>query len=107
MTRIRATITRFVENYQPGIVECRFTDAHGTEHIFVLKMPYVTSEHLAADSLYPIPGSIACRIIDTRETIQGQRVVIVDTDEPDAIESSTGISRFEVFADQLTKEPAT
>jgi hypothetical protein len=104
VTSIRATITRFVDDYQPGIVECRFVDAHGVEHVFVLKTPFVTSEWLGADSTYPLPGSIACHIIGSGETVRGKRVVTVDTTEPDAVESLAGISRFEVFADQLTEE---
>ena len=100
---IRVTITRFVENYQPGIVECTFTDAHGAAHTFIVKVPYVTAEHLAADSTYPANGSIACRIIDGGDTLQTRRVLIIDTDEPDGVESEGGITRFEVFADQLTE----
>jgi hypothetical protein len=104
LTGIRATITRFVDDYQPGVVECRFVDAHGAEHVFVLKTPYVTSEWLAADSTYPVPGSIACRVIANNKTVQGDGVITVDTREPDAVESLAGISRFEVFADQLTED---
>jgi len=106
VTSIRATITRFVDDYQPGIVECRFTDAHNVEHIFVLKIPLVTDKELTVDSVYPVAGFIACRIVDSREPLQGRIVVIVDTAEPDGIESSAEVSRFEVFGEQLTEDPS-
>ncbi|HEY1304230.1 MAG TPA: hypothetical protein VGF24_11805 [Vicinamibacterales bacterium] len=55
--------------------------------------------------MYPAPGSIACRIIASNDgDAHRRRIVIVDTDEPDAIESEDGISGFEVFADQLTDD---
>jgi hypothetical protein len=70
-----------------------------------VKVPLVTDHNLVADSVYPAPGSIACRIIASNDgDAHRRRIVIVDTDEPDAIESEDGISGFEVFADQLTDD---
>jgi hypothetical protein len=44
---------RFVEAYQPGIVECQFRDADGQTHSIVGKMPCFTAADLWFDSEYP------------------------------------------------------
>jgi hypothetical protein len=52
---IAVAIVRFVEAYQPDIVECRLTDAAGREHLIEEKGPVVTLEDLRIDSDYPRP----------------------------------------------------
>jgi hypothetical protein len=32
-------IVRFVDDYQPGVVECEFIDANGRPHTFIGKVP--------------------------------------------------------------------
>lgn len=102
MVGIKAEISKFVDNSQPGWVECRFTDALGEEHTFVEKVPVVTIEYLDENSSYPQIGFIGCNII--KETkINNQKVIEVDTEMPWGIESIKGEYRFIVFPEQLTE----
>jgi hypothetical protein len=99
---IQVQITRFVDDYQPGIVECQFADAHGRVWSFVEKLPYVTAADLWHDSEYPQPGTIRCEIVDRRRE-SGMEIVVVDTERPDYVESVEGVSRFEIHADILVE----
>jgi hypothetical protein len=48
MPFLRVEIVDFVDEYQPGIVQCAFRDAHGKQHTFVEKIPRVTNRDLMA-----------------------------------------------------------
>jgi hypothetical protein len=63
MPSFRVQIVRFVEAYQPGIVECQFLDADGQLHSIIGKMPYFTAAHLWWDSEYPQPGEVMCQVL--------------------------------------------
>ena len=63
MPSLRVQIVRFVEGYQPGIVECRFRDADGQKHSIIDKMPCFTAANLWFDSEYPQPGQVDCRLL--------------------------------------------
>jgi hypothetical protein len=92
MPRLRVQIVRFVEAYQPGIVECQFRDANGQMHSIIGKMPCFTSAYLWFDSEYPQPGEVEClvlgspvhgevRITLAEETTDGRSdVVVPETD---------------------------
>lgn len=82
---------RYVDDSQPGWVECRLTDANGRGWTFVEKVPVVTDADLDGESAYPRLGLIACDII-TRD----DRVVRVDTTRPWGIESVDGQTQFDV-----------
>lgn len=41
MPNLRVKIVRFVEAYQPGIVECQFHDADGRVHSIIGKIDYL------------------------------------------------------------------
>jgi hypothetical protein len=60
MPRLRVQIVRFIEAYQPGIVECQFRDAEGQVHSIIGKLPYFTEANLWFDSDYPQPGEVDC-----------------------------------------------
>lgn len=62
MPSLRVQIVRFVDEYQPGIVECQFRDADGQVHLIIGKLPYFTSADLWSDSEYPQPGEVECRV---------------------------------------------
>ena len=49
---IKVSISGWVDGYQPGFVECRLDDRHGTTWRFVVKMPYVTVAELGPDSCW-------------------------------------------------------
>jgi len=79
---------RYVEAYQPGIVECQFSDAEGKLHSIICKMPCVTDADLWWDSEYPQPGDMECvvrglpvqgavRVTLSEETTDGRSEFIV------------------------------
>ncbi len=100
MLSISVEIRRFVDDWQPGWVECAFTDAHGREWLFVEKVPVITSEDLDARSAYPCRGMIACQLVERRHWAE-RETVVVDTELPWGIEATTGETRFEIRPDQL------
>lgn len=101
MLGVKVEITRYVDDEpQPGIVECRFFDAWGSQHLFIEKVPVVTLKSLDDSSSYPQPAIIACQILDRRE-IDGREILKIDTETPWHIESISGASFFDVSPDQL------
>ncbi len=103
-TVLEVQIDRFVDEYQPGIVECSLIDGHGKKHLFIEKLPIVTDADLWSDSLYPAPGAIACEIKREFEDPNGQTLLEVSTELPWHVESTEGETRFVVRASQVRHE---
>jgi hypothetical protein len=101
MTGVRVEIRRYVDDHQSGWVECGLTDAHGRGWLFVEKVPVVSVEDLDAESTYPRPGLIACRVLERRVGSDGTEVVVIDTQHPWHVEATTDETRFEVRPEQL------
>lgn len=101
MPALSIMITRFADEYQPGLVECELLDAHGERHLFVEKVPVVTQANLRSSSSYPQPGSITCLVEAEWEDEQGRLLARVSTEDPFHVESETGKSSFVVFASQV------
>lgn len=102
---ISAKIIRFVDNHQPGWVECEFSDADGRRHILTDKVPIFTDEMLAEDSVYPTPGKIPCEVLNRFQDGTGQHLVCVSTDKPYCIKSAQGLSEFVIPVSLLTTTP--
>jgi hypothetical protein len=100
---IRAIVTRWVDDHQPGFVECRFADRFGREWILVEKLPVVTDENLWSNSQFPRPAFIACEIISRGQDESGNETVEISTEKPWAIETIDGTTSFQVLAGQLTQ----
>jgi hypothetical protein len=75
--------------------------------VFVAKFYDVTNRELWSDSEYPQAGFISCEIVSQGLDESGRRVAEIDTDQARGSKSSKGLTRFEVFADQLTPWPST
>ena len=103
MLGVRVTITRFVDEYQPGWVECSLTDAWGKLWLFVEKVPVVADTALDSRSEYPQPGVIACEIAGKQRDSDGREVITIDTAKPWYVEATTGEVRFDVLPEQLTE----
>jgi len=101
MPRISVEIVSFVDEYQPGFVECRFQDAHGHVHVVVEKVPVVTTEDLRSNSQYPLLGAIECTMEEEYKDDSGRSLVVVNTELPWHIESSTGQTKFELLSSQV------
>lgn len=101
---INAMIVRYISNDpQPGIVECRFTDAWGREWAFIDKTAIFSFDDIDATSKYPRSCVIACKIIKRWNDADAREVITVDTVLPWGIEATTGESRFDVLLSQLIK----
>lgn len=101
MTTLLVTIVRWVDDHQPGWVECHLTDAFGQSWVFIEKAPVVSDENLRADTRYPRVGTIACVLLDRTTDDKGREVFIVDTKTPWGIEATSGETRFEVHREQV------
>ncbi len=100
MLGISVEITRFVDDHQPGWVECILVDAQGQKHRFIEKVPVVSLEDLDAGSSYPRAGIIGCQVIE-RKCVDARDVVRIETEKPWGIESVDGQAWFDVLSDQL------
>jgi hypothetical protein len=103
MAEVAVEITRFVEAYQPGIVECILIDATGTSHTFIEKVPVVSHDDLWSTSTYPQAGSIACEILEEWKDENGISLAKINTMNPWSVESVSGLSEFVVRSTQLIR----
>lgn len=103
MKAISIQIERFVDDDQPGFVECRLVDADGRSHMFIEKLPVVTSLNLWSDSSYPQAGTIACEIESESVDVAGRKLAQVNTERPWGVESTEGVSRFLVLSSQVVR----
>src|SRR5882724_11066472 len=105
MNTITVSILRYVDDAQPGWVECSFRDAWGREHLFREKVPVVSTADLDAASTYPQLGVIACEIIERWRDEKQRDLIKVSTDKPWGCESRDGTTCFDVLPRQLNTEP--
>jgi hypothetical protein len=94
-------ITRYVDAAFPGFVECVLTDVAGKQWRIVEKVPVLTLLNLDANSAYPQPIVIACRIVARHLSPDGKEVVTVDTAEPYGIASICGETCFTVHPSEI------
>lgn len=103
MPALAVQIVRFVDDHQPGFVECSLQDARSTEHLFVEKVPVVSTEDLRSTSTYPRSGSIECVVQEQWQDESGRSLVRATTEHPWHIESSAGETTFVVLASQVLR----
>ncbi len=96
MPRVAVAIVRYIDDHQPGFVECELTDVHNRRWLFEEKVPIVSDENLLATTSYPREGFIACRILERHAL--GVRIT---TAEPCGVESVEGVSEFDVAPEAL------
>lgn len=101
MPAVTVQISRFVDEHQPGFVECILTDALGESHLFVEKVPIVSTDGLWSTSSYPQPGAIACEVEEQWQDAAGRALARVNTERPWGVESTAGTTCFTVLLAQL------
>jgi hypothetical protein len=104
MPAIEIQILRFVDENQPGWVECALVDSVGVKHLFVEKIPVVSTENLSLTSNYPCSGSIQCDVEEEWKDKDGNSVARISTERPWGVESTTGIARFVVLSSQIVRQ---
>lgn len=97
---VEVVVTRWVDDDQPGFVEFELTDAAGSVHRFVEKLPIVASGPLDSTSVYPVPGELDCVVV-----FEDDATVTIDTATPWHVESDAGLSRFVVPRDAIRLSP--
>jgi hypothetical protein len=95
-------IVRFGDDTQPGVVAAEFVDAVGRRHTFIDKAHIFSEAMLDAASAYPQPGAVRCEILLRKQDAQKREIVRITTLRPDSIESTEGLSEFEVLPPQLS-----
>jgi hypothetical protein len=103
---LEVQVERFVDEAFPGFVECSLLDAEGVTHLFIEKVPVVTTENLQEDDVYPRPGHFACSVEHELRDSSGRLLLRVNTMHPWGIESLEGKSRFLVHASQVRSDRA-
>ena len=92
---LRVEITQYVDDYQPGIVQCEFTDAEGRRQVIIGKLPVFTSADLGFNSCYPQPGSVQCEVLSRQRGDKGEELLRITIGE----ESVDGLTEFVVLAE--------
>ena len=100
MKAIKVLITKFVDNSQPGWVECEFLDKKKKKHIFQDKVPIITTEYLDEESIYPKKGFLGCEILEEL-VFDEKKALKVTTEKPWDIETYEGFNEFYVFPNQI------
>jgi hypothetical protein len=103
MLGIRAEIRRYVDDSFPGWIECAFSDASGTEHTVLEKVPILTTENIVPTSAFPRPCVIACTLVEESVGDQDRKVLLVDTGAPWGVESTAGLTKFHVLREQVVE----
>jgi hypothetical protein len=103
MPAVAVQITRFVDDHVPGFVECILVDATGVAHIFVEKVPVVTTEVLLSSSSYPCSGAIDCQVLAQWEDADGVGLSRIDTSKPWGSESMAGVTEFVVASSKILR----
>ena len=77
LASLAVSIVRYTDDHQPGWVVCQFTDIHGRTYTSgEIKQVYVTSTYVDADTHYPVPGALDCRVLRNEDGVS-----IITTDE--------------------------
>lgn len=80
-------------------------DANEHAHVFMDKVPMFAATNLDEASPLPRPGFIPCIVVGRKERDNGHPHVLIDTQTPYGIESTTGRTQFEVLSEQLCELP--
>lgn len=94
MPSLRVQIVRFVDEYQPGIVETQFRDSQGKVHTVIDKLPIFTDAKIWSDSEYPQPGVVRCRVLERIPGSGGDDLARITIADPDQVEAADGSSEF-------------
>jgi hypothetical protein len=98
---IKIKIIDFIDDHQPGWVECKFTDAWDKEHTVQDKVPIVTAEDLDANSEYPREGVIAFELVRSWKDKDGRTIYTVNTGKPWGVQTIEGLTEFDILKDQV------
>jgi len=93
MADVKVNVLKIVDTSFPIFVEFELTDCNGIIHRFVDKVPVISNNY---DIIPPCTGYMRCSIIKEKS-----ETFIIDTSNPDDIESINGEYQFEVNRNQV------
>jgi 2-amino-4-hydroxy-6-hydroxymethyldihydropteridine diphosphokinase len=91
-------IVRFVDDSQPGWVECEFTDVDDRTHTVVDKVPIFTSDRIDANTKLPLHGTVECEIVAKLRDALGNELLKINLERPLGLSSKEGLTEFLVLA---------
>lgn len=99
-------IVEYVDRYFPGIVACELVDSSNRRHRIVEKVPIVSDTEIGWNTPLPQMGSLRCKVLNRYRDLADREVIRVTSTAPDGVESTEGVTEFEVLAAQLS-EPSS
>ncbi len=107
MPFIHLQLVQFIGAFQPGFVAGVFTDANGTQHTIIDKVPVVALSELRAESTYPQDGAAARELIEQSFDAEKRSIVRISISKPWGLESTDGATEFIVFQSQIEDDIAS
>jgi hypothetical protein len=98
---LQVQIARYVDDHQPGVVACEFTDADGRLHTIIDKASLFTRDRLGTASHYPHPGIVHCEVLGSFLDDDGRALVRIKLERSDHIQSTKGLTQFVVLESQV------
>ncbi|MEW2506971.1 hypothetical protein AB0878_41600 [Amycolatopsis sp. NPDC047767] len=99
MAKLKATVTRWVDEEFPGFVELRLAEADGTVVLITEKVPILTAENWDASTPLPMRFDLDCEVLRRERDPNGREVAVVELSY--TVEDNDGRGRFTVPADQV------
>lgn len=88
------SVSRYVSDDQPGIIECELCDAYGHLWTFIDKQSAVGRSDLDAETVYPQPGHILCKVVGRTKDASERDLIEIELYGVISIDNE---ERFEVF----------
>ncbi|MGW4487896.1 hypothetical protein ACWEOE_29120 [Amycolatopsis sp. NPDC004368] len=99
MAKLKATVTRWVDDGFPGWVELQFDEADGTVVVITEKVPILTAENWMPDMPLPLAFDLDCEALRRERDPHGREVALVELSYH--VEDEEGRGQFTVPADQV------
>lgn len=104
MPFLRLQIVRFVDEAFPGFVAGEFSDASGTTHTVIDKVPGLARGDLWSDSRYPQPGVAACVVLKYWEDAEKGPLALITLARPWGLADTNDEAEFVVLQSQIAEE---
>ena len=99
--KIKISIIGIKDASFPIWIECVLYDPFNNRYLFIEKIPVVEYLHpITLESVFPQTGIIECELVKKWEDNIGQKLMRVNTKNPWGIESTDGVSIFDILENQ-------
>ena len=94
------SVTRYVSDDQPGIIECVLCDAHGHLWTFIDKQSAVGRSDLDAETVYPQLGCILCKVVGSTKDSSLRDLIAIELYGVTSVDNE---EQFDVFRTALVE----